>query len=330
MVEHAFITPAEFNSSLIVKNGTVDEIDGKQYIHYDGYWVRFYEPPEESFANKRDLILALTRRTFHHTEDGINTPGDRLEAARQNYEQQADEDCKRVNAAMLAGALFNRATDLFTAIVDMEHKGVQISRDNELMKQCSQCFHEALELGQHVKHYSGEEGVDELWGEPLKAFTMPIKDFYRSRYIKIAQTMRDIDKVHEKMLATFAGIDTFDPIQALLITFCTTAKRESETMKSDPNIFQIWPDFVASGERLYEFEPKIPDHIPTVHKEHLRSGQRLVQGGRDLINYLAGVRVPMPKSTLHYFDSLVTYEERSHKLGIKHSFNQVASAKKYG
>ena len=39
--------------------------------------------------------------------------------------------------------------------------------------------------------------------EPLKAFLMPIRDFYQSRYIKIAQTMRDIDRVAEVMTGVF-------------------------------------------------------------------------------------------------------------------------------
>jgi len=74
---------------------------------------------------------------------------------------------------MLAGALFNRATDVFTAIVELEEKGVMISSENELMRTCGECFAEALELGKQVKHHSGEEGIDELWGEPSRAFTLP-------------------------------------------------------------------------------------------------------------------------------------------------------------
>ena len=57
---------------------------------------------------------------------------------------------------MLAGALFNRAADIFTTVVDLEAKGVHISPDNELMRQCGEFFGEALELGKTVKHYSGQ------------------------------------------------------------------------------------------------------------------------------------------------------------------------------
>ena len=79
------------------------------------------------------------------------------------------------------------ATDIFRTIVDLASKGVAVSSDNELMQECGQCFKEALELGKQVKHYSGQEGIDELWGEPFRAFSVPIETFYESRFIKIAQ-----------------------------------------------------------------------------------------------------------------------------------------------
>ena len=94
----------------------------------------------------------------------INTPGSKVDAARKAWNDEVDLDRKRVNAAMLAGALFNRATDIFTSIVDLEEKGVDVSPNNELMRACSESFEEALELGKYVKHTSGHDGVDELWG----------------------------------------------------------------------------------------------------------------------------------------------------------------------
>ena len=170
-------------------------VGGLEHIFYGGYWIRYYAPLEDTLANRKRLIDSLTRRAFHHTEAGINTPGKSLELARAAYESEVDPERKRINAAMLAGALFNRATDLFTTIVELGEKGVQVSHGNELMRQCSDCFQEALTLGQQVKHHSGCEGIDEVWGEPFKAFTMPVADFYQSRFIKIAQSMREIDQV---------------------------------------------------------------------------------------------------------------------------------------
>ena len=65
---------------------------------------------------------------------------------------------------MLAGALFNRATDIFTKLVDLQALGVEISSDNALMRECGRCLQEALVLGKSVLHRSGDEGIDELWG----------------------------------------------------------------------------------------------------------------------------------------------------------------------
>ncbi len=52
---------------------------------------------------------------------------------------------------------------------------------------------------------SGEDGVDELWGEPFKAFTLPMKAFFESRYIKVAQTFRDIDQIVDDLSAIYSA-----------------------------------------------------------------------------------------------------------------------------
>ena len=64
---------------------------------------------------------------------------------------------------MLAGALFNRATDIFTNVVELAERGVFLSPTSDLMRKCGRCLKEALDLGEQVKHYSGHEGIDELW-----------------------------------------------------------------------------------------------------------------------------------------------------------------------
>ena len=186
-------------------NGARRRIGDKECIYYDGYWIRYYSPLEETLAAKQQLIDQLTRRLFHHTELGINTPSDRLDTARAAFEGETDPRRKRVCGAMLAGALFNRATDIFTSIVELAAKGVETGPDNELMHECEDCFVEALKLGKTVKHYSGHEGIDELWGEPLKAFSMSLAECYESRYAKVAQTMRDIDRIADALVEQIEG-----------------------------------------------------------------------------------------------------------------------------
>ncbi len=293
-----------------IENGTRSVFNDLEYIFYHGCWVRYYEPLTESLASKKLLIDHLTRRTFHHTEPGINTPGYRLDAARSAYDSQTNPTMKRVNAAMLAGALFNRATDLFTSIVELEEKGVKVSRDNELMRSCGRCFEEALELGRDVKHHSGEEGIDEVWGEPFRAFTTTIADYYESRFIKVAQTMNNIDLLAKTIKTTFCDRSEFVQLAPLIDTYASAAKHECETMKSDSTIFDIWPRFVATGEQVANFEPAIQAGHSLEHQYTIEHAKQTLIAGRNLVNWVARARVPMPKSTELYIERCSTLSDR--------------------
>ena len=292
----------------MVKNGTRKICEGKECIYYDGYWIRFYAIPEDTLANRKLLIDHLTRRTFHHTESGINTPGERLEEARMAYEAQTDPARRRVNGAMLAGALFNRATDIFTAIVELESKGVKVSRDNELMKECASCFKQALELGKQVKHYSGEEGIDELWGEPFKAFTQSTLQVFESRYRKIAQTMRDIDKIGIHLAQALGKKKLFIDAIPLLDRLIESAKLQLETMKLDNAFFTVWPEFIANRETVDAYAPTI-GRSSVRQRYQIENGVNLIREGTALITYLSEARVPMPKSMQHFLERCDAFKQ---------------------
>ncbi len=296
-----------------IENGTIREINGHEHIFYDEYWIRYYRPPQETLAEKKKLLDALTRRTFHHTERGINTPGEKLDKVRAAYENESDPARKRVNAAMLAGALFNRATDIFTAIVDLEYSGIQITDDDDLMCQCSLCFTEALSLSENVRHYSGEEGVDELWGEPGKVFTMSIADYYCSRYRKIAQAMREIDCIGETIQSTLCYLHWFSRATPLIDDFINIAKCECEILRGDPKYLKVWPEFVADGEKIHAFRATIPEQASTEMERHIKHGTNLLHTGKNLIAWIASVRVPMPKSTTSYLKDCAKYHQSTKK-----------------
>lgn len=295
---------------VVPDNGTRRRIDGVEYVFFHGYWVRHYTPIDDSLASRKRLIDNLTRRAFHHTEPGINTPGERLEMARAAYEAASDPALKRVNAAMLAGALFNRATDIFTAIVELEEKGVRVSRDNELMRTCGDCFKEALELGRHVRHHSGEEGIDELWGEPFRAFTIPIDAYYESRFIKVAQTMTNIDRIATAMRETFRDRPEFAGLDVLVDAFAAAARRECETMRTDACIFEIWPRFVAAGEALATCVPKVEPGCTAECLYVLEEARHTLLAGRDLVNWIARARVPMPRSSANFLARCASLRQR--------------------
>src|ERR1044071_8586109 len=213
--------------------GTERLINGQRRVFYDGYWVRAYDVPTDRWRAKKQLIEAMTRRLFMHTEPGINISGARSDEARAAFEAEADPAKKRVKGAMLAGSLFNRAADIFTKLVELEPKAIPIQSNTALMRMCGQHLQEALERGKTVLHRSGEEGIDELWGEPFKAFAYPIEKFYESRYIKIAQTMRGIDEIAEKLYEIFGGQSLFPGIEHVVWSFAKAAKINCETQRDD-------------------------------------------------------------------------------------------------
>ena len=292
---------------VVPENGTIREHKGKICIFIDGYWIRYYAPPPNTMAEKRELIYSLRRRVFHHTEEGINSPGWRLEIARKYYDDEADLARKRVKAAMLAGSLFNRATDIFTSVVDLEEKGIHVDDTNMLMKQCEACFMEALELGKQVKHFSGEEGVDELWGEPFKAFSMPIDKFFHSRYIKMAQSFASIDCIVDRMISVFTKVDGFAGVIPLLEELREVSKTEIETMRRDEAIYEVWPRYVTAKENIMAFKPcglsSREDRL-----RYWEDGLRLLHMGKDVLSHLSGVRVPMPVTTTNYMAHCDLYE----------------------
>ncbi len=292
-------------------NGTIREFDGVKRIYFDGYWIRHYSPPKETWTAKKNLIAGLTRRTFHHTEPGINTPGENLDLARTAYEGARSAEEKRVNGAMLAGALFNRATDIITSVVELEDKGVHISLQNELVQQCGECLQEAMELGKSVRHFSGNEGIDELWGEPLKAFSLSGQEFYESRYVKISQTMRDIDRINSVLNETLAPFDIFADAWPLLADFAVQAKYNCEVMKIDPHYFSIWPRFVTCSERIENVVQTILDENRGNLEQRILDGCELIEWGRELITYISGARVPMPKTMNRFLDKCAEFSALS-------------------
>lgn len=291
--------------------GTRRLINNEERVLYDGYWIKTYPVPADSLDAKKKLIEALTRRLFNHTEHGLNIPGTRLAEARATYAAETDPACRRVKAAMLAGSMFNRATDIFRKLVELQAEGIEIRSDDALMRECGQCLLDAMELGRFVRHRSGEEGIDELWGEPFRAFSIPVEDFYESRYIKIGQSMRDIERITETMRANLTQIPIFEGIDAPIRDFSEAAKLKTETLRTDPNIFDVWSQLVTASERLANFTPKAQAIAPDAGNErplhNASDGLHLLRSGRDLVFYITRARTPMPKSTREYIERCENY-----------------------
>jgi hypothetical protein len=282
--------------------GTKRLVNGQWRVYYEGYWVKAYETPADTLSAKKRLIEALTRRLFNHVEHGVNIPGTRLDEARRAFEAETNPSKRRVKAAMLAGALFNRAADIFTKVVEVQGLGITIAHDNALVRQCGQHLQEALALGRLVLHRSGEEGIDELWGEPFKAFAFPIEEFYKSRYLKIAQTMRAIDRITDEMVTVFGRLTAFSGIEPIIRDFGQAAKVKCETLQTDAEIFDVWASFVAAAERLSDVQRTLPVAADAAQEQQTSRGLQLLREGKDLVSYITRARVPMPKSTQEWID----------------------------
>jgi hypothetical protein len=289
--------------------GKKQVIGGRLRVYYYGYWIKAYEVPPDTLHEKKRLIEALTRRLFNHVEHGLNVPGSRLDEARQALAAEDDLKRQRVKSAMLAGCLFNRAADIFTKLVEIQAIGVAITADNALMRECGEYLQEALSLGKQVLHRSGEEGLDELWGEPFKAFAFPIEEFYNSRYIKIAQSMQAIDGIRVELARTFAGAPSFQGVDRLVDDFAQSAKVKCETLRTDPDIFDAWTSFAVSGERLAEFQPLLPMDPSSVERQLAAMGMRLLADGREVVSHITRARVPMPKTTLEFVERCARFRE---------------------
>jgi hypothetical protein len=289
--------------------GRREIIDGRLRVHYYGYWIKAYEVPADTLLAKKRLIEALTRRLFNHVEHGLNVPGKRLAEARRAFDGETDPERRRVKGAMLAGALFNRATDIFTKLVEIQGMGVTIEVDNALMRECGEYLQEALTLGKMVLHVSGEEGLDELWGEPFKAFVMPIEEFYNSRYVKIAQSMEAIESIRDELIATFAPLPAFDGVERLLREFAAAAMVKCETLRTDEEIFDVWTSFVVAAEHLAQLRPRLPADAPFELQRQVAQGVHLLTAGKDIISYITRARVVMPKTTRELFERCRQYRE---------------------
>jgi hypothetical protein len=286
-------------------------INGEERVYYDGYWIKAYQVPADTLEAKKRLIDALTRRLFNHTEHGLNIPGTRLAEARAAFEAEEDVARRRIKGAMLAGALFNRAADIFRKLVELQACGIEILSDNPLMRECGRCLLEAMELGRNVLHRSGEEGIDELWGEPFRAFSIPLEDFYESRYIKIGQTMRDIDRIANCMIANIARLPAFAGAEPVILDLARAAKIKTETLRTDPDIFDVWAIMVTAGERLDALTPNPLDCNCSVEHD-IAVGLQLLRQGRDLIFYITRARTPMPKSTREFVERCESFHSNGH------------------
>lgn len=81
-------------------------------------------------------------------------------------------------------------------------------------------------------------------------------------------------------------------------------------MKSDVCIFDIWPRFVAAGEALGNINLAIQPDCSRECRYVMEDAHKALIAGRDLINWVARARVPMPHSSKGYIERCEALKER--------------------
>ena len=77
-------------------------------------------------------------------------------------------------------------------------------------------------------------------------------------------------------------------------------------MRDDPNIFEVWADFVVAGEKLSSYGP---DRATTdAERVLLERGQRLLANAREIVLAITRARVPMPKSSKSFIERCRAYQ----------------------
>jgi hypothetical protein len=182
-------------------------------------------------------------------------------------------------------------------LVELQTLGVDLSTSSTLMRTCGEHLKEALDLGKLVLHRSGEEGIDELWGEPFKVFAFPVQEFFRSRYVKVAMAMSCIEHVGATLTEALEERPAFAGIAPLIAELTESAKAYSETARSDPDIFDVCASFAVASEKLLGFQVTLERAATSRQTREVDRGLSLVRSGTALMASIARARVPMKAST---------------------------------
>ena len=292
-----------------IRDGAKRAIDGEWRVFYGGYWIKAYDAPADTLLAKKTLIEALTRRLFNHVEHGLNIPGRRLAEARHAFDAETDL-AQAANQGRDAGrrAVQPRRRDLLTKAVELQALGIVIEPDNALMRQCGDHLQEALALGRLVLHRSGDEGIDELWGEPLKAFAFPIEDFYKSRYIKIAADHAGHRPNRRCALRDVRGNSGLRRPRAGRRG--VRARGEGEVRDAAHRFRDLRGlGDVRDGGRADAGVSA--DRVRSARRSTSGCGSRraceLIAAAKALVTHVTRARVPMPKSTRELLDRLALY-----------------------
>ena len=171
-------------------------------------------------------------------------------------------------------------------------------------------LYRSTRAGKNIKLIHGDDNVNdvnELWGEPFRVFSLPIEEYYQSRYIKIAQTMAEIDLVTEEILNLIKLSPLFSDAKDKVVELSVASKLACETLRSDPVIFEIWPRYVIAREAVDDYTIDLASVKETEMRIKYKEGYELIKEGGSLVTVLSSLRVPIPDSVKNYVKKCEEY-----------------------
>ena len=109
--------------------------------------------------------------------------------------------------------------------------------------------------------------------------------------------MRDIDLISTTLINLFGKADSFSQVLAELEELAICCKEVTETMRSDPAMIDIWAHYVSIADELRAFKPRSREGITNAERAMARRGKELILAGVELMNDMANMRIPLPKTT---------------------------------
>ena len=79
--------------------------------------------------------------------------------------------------------------------------------------------------------------------------------------------------------------------------FARTAKLKTETLRTDPEVFEVWSCFVVASEALCNFQAPPSTAALPADAAFFSQFSELLRAGSVIVSSMARARVPMPKST---------------------------------
>ena len=108
---------------------------------------------------------------------------------------------------------------------------------------------------------------------------------------------------------TFGSLPWFDGVEALIADLAEIAKVKSETLRTDPEIFEVWTSFVVAAEKLVAFRPSPSpsEELTLADEQRIAYGLELIRGGRRIISHMTRSRVPTPKTVAGFVEQCERY-----------------------